>query len=712
MKGRLEEIIMRKTYRQAGKAEHRGKRRFLGIIVTIAVLCAVLLMVFHVLRSSREKSPEELLITYMDCIPDQKYEEMYEMIDAEASGNITLEDFTERNSAIYEGIEMQNMEVQVTEYNEKEGTVRYQTSFDTAAGKVSFEKQALFKKGQDGYKLVWGDSMIFPELGADDRVRVSTTRAERGEILDRNGTVLAGKGVVSSVGIVPGRLEDRDNAVRQIADLLEMDAADIEEELSAGWVREDSFVPLKSVPKINEMDLMTLDPDEEVLKEYERQEQLLKIPGVMISDKEVREYPLGEAAAHLVGYVQSVTAEDLENHAGEGYSPDSVIGKTGMEALFETELKGKDGCRIYITDSEGKEKTVIAETPKEDGADIRLTIDSRLQQMLYEQFREDRGYSMAMNPYTGEVLALVSTPSYDNNDFILGLSEEQWTGLNESEDRPLYNRFRQIWCPGSSFKPVVASIGLETGAIDLAEDFGEEGLSWQKDASWGSYRVTTLHEYAPVILKNALICSDNIYFAKAALKIGADNLTGALDALGFNQELSFEITMAKSQYSNSGQIETEIQLADSGYGQGEILVNPLHLAAIYTSFLNDGNIIRPYLEYRDDPAGDVWIGQAFSPENAAIVLEGLTGVVNDSHGTGYKARREDILLAGKTGTAEIKASQSDTSGTEIGWFTVFTAEKNVENPILLVSMVENVKEIGGSGYVVEKDKAVLDAFLP
>ena len=108
----------------------------------------------------------------------------------------------------------------------------------------------------------------------------------------------------------------------------------------------------------------------------------------------------------------------------------------------------------------------------------------------------------------------------------------------------------------------------------------------------------------------------------------------------------------------------------------------------------------------------MWIGQAFSPENAAIVLEGLTGVVNDSHGTGYKARREDILLAGKTGTAEIKASQSDTSGTEIGWFTVFTAEKNVENPILLVSMVENVKEIGGSGYVVEKDKAVLDAFLP
>lgn len=223
--------------------------------------------------------------------------------------------------------------------------------------------------------------------------------------------------------------------------------------------------------------------------------------------------------------------------------------------------------------------------------------------------------------------------------------------------------------------------------------------------------MTTLHEYEPVILKNALIYSDNIYFAKAALKIGADKLTESLDRIGFNEKIPFEISMSESQYSNSDRIETEIQLADSGYGQGEILVNPLHLASIYTSFLNNGNMIQPYLQYNANPTGKTWIEGAFSADTVAQVMEGLTGVINDPNGTGYAAHRDDILLAGKTGTAELKDSQEDTTGTEIGWFAVFTADQNIENPILLISMVENVKGIGGSGYVVEKDRAVLDEYF-
>lgn len=120
---------------------------------------------------------------------------------------------------------------------------------------------------------------------------------------------------------------------------------------------------------------------------------------------------------------------------------------------------------------------------------------------LYEQFKDDKSCSVAMNQYTGEVLALVSTPSYDNNDFIRGMSSEKWNALNEDENKPMYNRFRQVWCPGSTFKPIIAAIGLTTGAIDPNEDYGNEGLSWQKDSSWGSYHVTTLHAYEPVILK-------------------------------------------------------------------------------------------------------------------------------------------------------------------------------------------------------------------
>ena len=523
-----------------------------------------------------------------------------------------------------------------------------------------------------------------------------------------NGRVLAGKGVASSVGIVPGKLEDRDEAIQQIAELLEIEPEVIEKILSAKWVKEDSFVPIKTIPKVAEIELMKIEPDEEVLKENERQKKLLEIPGVMISDTEVREYPLGEAAAHLVGYVQSVTAEDLENHAGEGYTANSVMGKSGMEGLFEKELKGQNGCDIYIVDSNGNKKAELASIFVQDGKDIQLTIDAELQRSLYEQFKEDKSCSVAMNPYTGEVLALVSTPSYDNNDFIMGLSNEQWTALNEDENKPMYNRFRQVWCPGSTFKPIIAAIGLESEAIDPMEEYGNEGLSWQKDSSWGSYYVTTLHTYEPVILENALIYSDNIYFAKAALKIGTEEMESSLTELGFNEEIPFDIKMAKSQYSNTENIETEIQLADSGYGQGQVLVNPLHMACIYSAFCNEGNIVKPYLVYQAEATVTFWMPGAFSKETANRVLEGTKRVVNDSHGTGHAAHRDDIVLAGKTGTAEIKASKDDTSGTELGWFAIYSTEETVEHPILIISMVEDVKGRGGSGYVVKKDSAVLE----
>ena len=698
-----------------GKSRHKRKKsRLLWIAIAVIGMAAITVAVCVAGMFKKEdvwKTPEELLVEYMNHIPAQEYEQMYAMLHIEASGNVSQKDFIKRNSAIYEGIEIQNMAVEIIAYDEEQLTVTYQTSFDTVAGEISFENEAFFLEGEDGYKLVWDNSLIFPNLASTDKVRVSTTQANRGEILDRNGRVLAGKGTASSVGIVPGKLENREEAIAKIAELLETTPEVIEKKLSAQWVKDDSFVPIKTIPRVEEIELLKVEQDEDVLKEKERHESLLAIPGVMISDVEVREYPLGEAAAHLVGYVQSVTAEDLEEHAGEGYTANSVIGRSGMEGLFEKELKGQNGCRIYIVNSEGKEKEELACILVQHGQDIKLTIDASLQIALYEQFQEDKSCSVAMNPYTGEVLALVSTPSYDNNDFIMGLSSEQWTALNDDEDKPMYNRFRQVWCPGSTFKPVTAAVGLESGAIDPNEDYGNVGLSWQKDASWGSYYVTTLHAYEPVILENALIYSDNIYFAKAALKIGSEEMESSLTGLGFNEELPFEIKMAESQYSNSEGIETEIQLADSGYGQGQVLVNPLHMACIYSAFCNEGNVIKPYLVYKNEIAAEYWIPGAFSNETASRVLEGTKKVVNDSNGTGYAAHRDDILLAGKTGTAEIKASKDDTSGTELGWFAIFTAEDTVERPILIISMVEDVKGRGGSGYVVKKDSLVLEEWF-
>lgn len=703
------------------KGKKRKKRRlrfFLTLLavifVTTAVAGAGLLLAAHVLSKDREErweTPEELLARYMSYIPEKEYKKMYDMLDLQMSGGISQDAFITRNSAIYEGIEAKNMKITVTSYDKSRGTVGYESVFDTAAGTIRFQNSAQFVKGEDGYGLVWTDSLIFPKLRSADKVRLSTVQAERGEIVDRNGWVLAGKGVASSVGVVPGKLENRAESIRKLAELLDISEASIEQTLAASWVTDDAFVPLQMIPKVEQLDLMTMDPDEKTLEEQRRQESLLAIPGVMLTDTQVRTYPLGEAAAHLIGYVQGVTSEDLEEHAGEGYTSGSVIGKSGVEALYEKELKGQNGCRIYIADEDGNMKEELAYLPVENGQRVELTIDARLQRALYEQFREDKGCSVAMDPYTGEVLALVSTPSYDNNDFIMGLTDAQWTSLNENEDKPMYNRFRQTWCPGSSFKPVTAAIGLQSSALGLTEDLGNDGRRWQKDESWGSYFVTTLHPCEPATMEKALISSDNIYFAKAALRIGVDEMQNYMDRLGFNEDLPFEIGMRQSQYSNTEQIETEVQLADSGYGQGQMLINPLHLACMYTAFANGGNIVQPYLTVGQKRDNLYWLREVFSRETAEQVLDMMVQVVSDPEGTGQAAYREDIRLAAKTGTAEIKVSQGDKNGTELGWFAIFTADRDEERPILLVSMIEDVKDRGGSGYVVRGDKEVLDAWF-
>ena len=680
------------------------RKKIIGTMAAILILLIVgAVAVVLVRRPFDAGKPDELLADYFACIEKGAYDKMYGMLDEESKANISKKDFVTRNQKIYEGIEAKNVKISVKDAKKTDGgeKVSYLTSMDSVAGKIEFENQAMCTRDSyfDEFKLSWDDSLIFPDMKDTDKVSVSTSQAVRGQILDRNGNMLAGPGTAPSVGLVPGKMsENKEADIAQLAGLLGMTEEEINSQLSAAWVTPDSFVPLKTLNSQQSQELT---------------EQLLTIAGVLINDTEVRTYPLGEKAAHLIGYVQSVTAEDLEEHKGEGYTSSSVIGKSGIEGLYEKELKGENGVKISIMTEDGVEKNVVASVDKQDGENIRLTIDSDLQGLVYDQFREDKSCSVAMNPFTGEVLALVSTPAYDDNEFILGMSGERWDQLNNDENKPLYNRFRQVWCPGSSFKPITAGIGLTTGTINPDEDYGSEGLSWQKDESWGDYHVTTLHEYSPVNLENALIYSDNIYFAKAALNIGADNLMKSLKLLGFGQELPFEIKMSQSQYANDGgTIDSEIQLADSGYGQGQILINPLHLATLYTSILNDGNVIRPYLTYSETPKSEVWIAQAFSSDAASRVKTALEKVVNTPEGTGYGAHRDDIALAGKTGTAEIKADQNDTTGTELGWFGVFTEDAAAQKPVLLMSMVEDVKDRGGSGYVVDKSAAVLQGYLP
>ena len=321
------------------KKKRRKYTFFAGVSAAAVLAFALAAAVWFGTRTKRGPQPAELLLEYMDKVSWGDYEAMYEMVDRGTMRRMGKEAFISRNQRIYEGIEMENMRVTVTDYEETEHLVSYVTVFDTAAGEISFENQALFVRDEDSWRLKWQDGLIFPDLKASDKVRVFVTPAKRGEILDRNGRVLAGEGTASSVGIVPGKLENKNQDIKEIAKILEIEPETIEKALEAAWVKEDSFVPIKTLPKVEETDLFSRQED--AWQEKQRQEALLEIPGVMITDTSIREYPLGEAASHLTGYVQNVTAEDLENHPGQGYRSDSVIGRSGMESLFEKELKGQ-----------------------------------------------------------------------------------------------------------------------------------------------------------------------------------------------------------------------------------------------------------------------------------------------------------------------------------------------------------------------------------
>ena len=420
---------------------------------------------------------------------------------------------------------------------------------------------------------------------------------------------------------------------------------------------------------------------------------------ILAETKTNRKYPYKDITAHITGYVQGITAEELESKAEKGYNAHSIIGKTGLEQVYEERLKGKDGLKIYIEDNNGNIVKTIAETKGNDGEDIKLTIDINLQTKLYEKIKNDKGFFVVMNPQTGEILALVSTPSYDPNKFVTGMTNNEWNSISTNEAKPLFTRFISTWCPGSTFKPITGAIGLTTGNLSEDDEFNYSGLAWQKDSSWGDHKITTLTAYSEKKnLKNALIHSDNIYFAQAVLKVGEKTFTEGLDKIKFNEDIDFELDTNKSTYSNSERIEREATLADSGYGQGQLLVNPIHMASIYSAFVNEGNMVKPYIEYKENREKEYLVKNAFSKEAANIIREDLIQVVESPTGTAHDLKVNGVKLAGKTGTAELKASKEE-KGKTLGWFNCFTVDEELDKSMLIVSMVEDGGSNGGSRYL-------------
>jgi len=652
------------------------KKLYFIIPIVIVIIIITVALVFY-LNAKNSQKPEDILKQYFSLIEQEKYEEMYNMVNLPE--DYSKEDYLARNKNIYQGIDANNIqiEIQAVEKEKNNATISYITKMNIKGGQIEFNNTASLSKNEDKqYIINWSSNLIFPELNNNYKVRVSTVESERGSLLDRDGTPIAKQGTISKIGIVPGKLgENKEENIQKIAQLLNMSAETINSYLSSSWVNDDSFVPIKSIP----------------YDSTELKEQLLQISGIMIDSETDRVYPYKDATSHITGYISSITAEELENLQDKGYTSSSVIGKTGLEKEYEDRLKGTDGVKIYIEDDTGTNIKTIKEISAQDGEDIRLTIDLDIQLKIYEQLKNDEGFFVVMNPKTGEILALVSTPSYDPNKFILGMTNQEWDLLLNAEGNPLYTRFLESWCPGSTMKPLTGAIGLTSGTLSVDDEFNYSGLAWQKNSSWQDHKITTLTAYNDrKNLRNALIYSDNIYFAQATLQIGEETFTDGLDKIKFNESIDFVLPTSKSQYSNTDTIQSEATLSDSGYGQGQILVNPIHMASIYSAFANDGNMIKPYIEYKENKTSEYLVENAFSKEAANEIKEGLIQVVENPSGTGHDVKVEGITIAGKTGTAELKASKED-EGDTLGWFDCFTVDENTEESLLIISMAKNQK---------------------
>jgi penicillin-binding protein 3 len=662
------------------------------LIVIIAILTIVFMM----------PSPKKNFERYLSYWENQDFSGMYSLLSDNSKGKISEENFVKRYKNIYEGIEVSNLSTQInssekiTKDKEGKAEIAFDLSMDTLAGNVAFSHRgALVKQGINWY-LDWNTGMIFPELKLNDKVSVQMLAGKRGEIIDRDGNRLAANGVAIEIGIVPQRLEpNREALINQISTSTGISVEQINKKLSQTWVKQDSFVPLLK---------MSEDENEKI-------KLLTSINGITKKKVSSRVYYYKEAAAHLIGYVGQINKEEFEKLRDEGYKSADTIGKAGLEQVFEKRLKGHDGWEIYIKDVYGeKTKTIAVKDPK-DGENIKLTIDAELQRAAYNQINQDSGNAVAIQPKTGEILAMVSSPSYDPNSFVLGISQEEWGKIRDNPDKPMLNRFSQTYAPGSAFKPIIAAIGFKKGSISEGTAVNVKGLKWQKDSSWGNYYITRVKDTGrPVNLRDALVYSDNIYFAQAALNIKAENLVEESKNFGFGEEFGLPYYVKPSQIADKESMKSisQIQLADSGYGQGKVLTSPLHIASMYTAFLNHGNVMKPYMEVKESQTSNIWHENVFSDEVAEIIVKNLIQVVEDPAGSGHEAKIKDRIIAGKTGTAEIKQSKSDTGGTENGWFVSFDAR---DSKILLVMMIENVKGRGGSHYVVPKSKAVLQYFL-
>ncbi|WP_033542863.1 penicillin-binding transpeptidase domain-containing protein [Planococcus sp. CAU13] len=561
---------------------------------------------------------------------------------------------------------------------------------ETLAGPIEFEGTLTLlhetHEEMEDWFVEWNPGFILPRLELGDEVEVRMTEAKRGELVDRNDKPIAVNSEAMMIGVVPQNFNTPEQK-QKLARALEIDVAEIDAAVGKSWVQPHYFVPIKQVPA---SDQLTLD-------------RVFAIPGTKQEKSDFREYPYGEALAHLVGYIGPITAEQLTELEDKGYGPNDLIGRQGLERAFEEQLRGKPGVRVIAHKPGGAEPVTLFENDAGEGNVIKLTIDAELQKSIFESMGGEPGASAAVDPETGETLALVSSPSYNPNEFVKGITGSRYDELANAAGNPLFNRFAASYSPGSAIKPVTAAIGLQSGAIDPEEGVTIEGKRWQLNGSWGGFHITRLHDDVenPIDLHKALVYSDNIYFAQKGLEIGREDLISGYADFGFTDAIPFVLNLQPSQVTNEGTLGSDGQTADTAYGQGQMLVNILHLAKMYEPFLNGGTMYEASL-LMDENEPAVWKEGVVSDEHAELLRTAMRGAVTD--GYAKSANIGEVAVAGKTGTAELKMRTGE-AGKENGYFVGYDSE---DPGVIIAMMIEGIEDEGnGSDYVAGKVAGVL-----
>lgn len=646
----------------------KKKRRIIPyVVVPMIILAGVGSILFYLfILKDDSRQVREAAYHFISILENKDYEKLGDVLAKQSYSSLdyTLEEVINKYERIYNGIGIHDIRasnIQIEKISNKEQELSYQLSFTTPLGKLEHLDYRTQIIKEDGLYLVkWDPSLIFPGMEGKDKVEFHYWKAERGEIKDHRGNGLAVNEDFKEAGIVPKDLSqgnEKEERLQNISQQLNIPVEEIEQKLNQGWVKDDLFVPIKII-------------------ESDKAEV---IPGISYRTVKQRYYPLKEAAAHLIGYVGKVTKEDLDkNH---DLTEDDIIGKAGLERAFDKELRGRDGGEIIIVGENGEIKQEIQKQEKADGETIQLTIDRYIQLEAFRHLKGKPGATIVMNPKDGGLYAVVSSPSYDPNKMVQGISLEEYDAYAGDENKPFISRFAIGYAPGSTFKTITSSIGLDAQVTYPDKLRVINGLSWQKDKSWGGYSITRVSDVQNVDMRKALIYSDNIYFAQEALEMGEEVFRDGLNKFIFGEEFDLPIAMKPAKISNQPEFKSEILLADTAYGQGELLISPIQQAAMYSVFQNEGKIVYPRLLVNEE----LKVKSAITASTAHEMKKSLEEVVKDPNGTAHLLYNPKFQLAAKTGTAELKMQQGE-QGDENSFLLAFDTE---QASFLLLSLVEH-----------------------